>query len=509
MAQKSVLLSVDLGTTFTKAGAYSLKGELLATATRKAKSEMTDGNAFIQYGEAFLMDTVEVLREVVQQIGSVKIEAIGFTGQMAGMIGVDENFNAVTIWSGTIDGRQQKYMKDISDAYADRMLILSGTNSPFMASKIRWIQNEEPEQFAKVQKYLVLTGFVIGRLASLQITDAFIDKTYLTWTGLADLLHNDWSPELCYLIGIDIRRLPKVVPCNSVVGYLSPEYADMCGLPSGIPLVAGAGDKPAGCLAVGAFEQGMLVDECSSVGALSLCVNQFTPDLKFKTLEIIPSALPDQYYALSFLTGSGLASDWFVKTFGTGMEQEAMQQNKSIFDIFDEKAFLIPAGAQGLSSISVLWGRALPSQPYIKGAFIGHDWRHTPAHFYRAFLEGLAYEFGYFLWVMKRTYPDVALRQVRAIGGGAKSNLSRKIKTDVLALPYESISRSDSSLIGVTLLAGNAIGVFSDIKQTAMSFIEISHVETPDSSTVLFYQTQIEAYQKLLSDLEMIYRTKA
>ena len=71
--------------------------------------------------------------------------------------------------------------------------------------------------------------------------------------------------------------LPRIVDSNTVVARLSEEAADACGLRQGTPLVAGAGDKPAGAFGAGLVSPGLLIDESASFGALSLCVDNTSP----------------------------------------------------------------------------------------------------------------------------------------------------------------------------------------------------------------------------------------
>ena len=93
----------------------------------------------------------------------------------------------------------------------------------------------------------------------------------------------------------------------------------------------------------------------------------------------------------------------------------------------------------------------------MRGAWIGFTWTHTRAHFYRALLESIAYDFAQALEVVRDYFPDAAFSEVRVIGGGAKSPLWNQIKADVLGLPYVRLQREDVAALGCAIMAGHAV----------------------------------------------------
>ena len=111
------------------------------------------------------------------------VEAIGFSGAMGGAMGVDRNWQVAADWSIISDTRFYPYVTRMQNAQSRKILEQSGTNFPIMGPKILWWKEEYPELHARVAKYLVLAGFVIGRLGALPIEEAFIDRTYLHFTG--------------------------------------------------------------------------------------------------------------------------------------------------------------------------------------------------------------------------------------------------------------------------------------------------------------------------------------
>ncbi len=490
--RNNYIISIDVGTSYIKAGLYDSMGNCRRILNQKVPHLYTENGAFEQKGDDFVRLLFKILKNLDISSDLIKkdIEAIAFTGQMAGVIGIDKNWDASTIWSGTMDNRQNLMMADVIDA--DMVLKLSGTNFPFMAKKIKWFEKEHKVLYKNTSKFIGLSSYVIGKIADLKSKDAFLESTYLTWTGIADLKNRKWSQELCSMFQIDGDKLPFIVDATEIVGRLSKSAASSCGLPEGIPIIAGAGDKITGCIGSGAVQPGMLVEECASIAAMSFCNDEYKPDIKHKTLETIPSAIPGQYYYLYFISGSGLSMDWFVDNFAGEEKKIAQSKNSTIFKYLDKKAEKIPAGSDHLLCIGHLSGRALPFQPDVRGAWIGHSFLHNKIHFYRSMLESYAYEYKHCLDILKEEFQNLKFSDVRVIGGGANSDLWNEIKADVLGLNYERLEREDLSLLGTAIIAGSGTGIFDDIEKTAKNFAKVK-------KTIKYNKKQKEKYLKMSS----------
>jgi len=379
------------------------------------------------------------------------------------------------------------------------ILTLSGTNLPILGAKALWWENDHPELYRRIAKFVVIGGYIEAKLAGIPIGEAVIDRTYLNFTGIADLARDAWSQEICARFGIDMARLPRIVASNAVVGRLRPETAMECGLQAGTPIVAGAGDKPAGTLGAGLVAPGLLIDESASFGALSLCTDRYVPDASHRTLENLPSPLPGLFLPSIFLNGSGLTHAWFTDTFAAGEKREAAEAGAgaSAYDLLAEKAAKVPPGSEGLIALGLLGGRSYPSDPAIRGMWLGHSWFHGKEHFYRALLESFAYEYASVLAIMRENYPGLACDEIRVIGGGARSDLWNQVKADVLGVRYARLSRDDCAMLGAVLLAGSAVGIFTDLAAEAAAFTVTTRIYEPDPARTAHYARYVEIYRGL------------
>lgn len=494
-----LLMAVDLGTSFIKVGVYNTDSECIAVEIEPVKDYRPSPGVFIQKGEELFASVLACIKKVTAVLGdrAKNIEAMAFTGQMSGFMGVDEHWNDITTWSCSLDSRYMPYAERQMAQLKDQFLGISGTNFPQMAPKYEWFKTEFPEESKKIAKYLMISGYVIGKLGDLPIEDAVIDRTFTQWTGLADVRKDKWSEEICDAIGLDQKYLPRIVNSNDICGYLSESSAKETGLKAGIPLVSGAGDKPAGCLGAAIVTPGDMIFEASSYGEISCCVEEYRPDWEERRLDVIPSAVPGEFFATHFVAGSGITLDWFMNTF---VRHEGIS-TKEMFAEMEEKIAQIPPGCNGVMALGLLGGSSMPLDGVLRGLWMGYDWSHKKEHFYRALLESFTYDFSLAICSIERLYPEYKLDTVRIIGGGAKSQVWPQMCADVQGKTYHVLNREDVAMWGAALLAGNAIGVFGDLKETATAHVKVAKEFKPDPEKKAVYAKHMSLYEQYMVEL--------
>lgn len=501
---KTLLMAVDLGTSFIKAGIYDASSACVAEVMEEVKDYRPAPGIFIQKGEELFESVVQCMKAAALQLGdrAKDVEAISFTGQMSGFMGVDKDWNDITTWSCSLDTRYMPYADRQMSVLKDQFLGIGGTNFPQMAPKYEWFKTEYPDASNKIAKYLMISGYVIGRLGELDMEDAVIDRTYIQWTGLADVQNDRWSDEICHAVGLDQKFLPRIVNSNTVCGKLSAAAARMTGLTAGITLVSGAGDKAAGCLGSGSVCLGDMIFEASSYGEVSCCVPEYRPDFEERRLDVIPSAVPGEFYATHFVAGSGITLDWFINTFARRQGEDL----RTAFNNMGAKAAEIAPGSDGLMAIGLLGGSSMPSDGVLRGMWMGHDWSHRAEHFYRALLESFSFDFALCIKSMERLYPEYAGSPVRIIGGGAKDPVWTQMNADVTGRAYFTINRKDAAMWGASILAGNAIGLFPDLKQTALDHVKAVREYAPNGEMHKTYQKYVDLYAEYMVELRSFYK---
>ena len=510
MAQ-DYLIGVDLGTSVVKTGLYAAGGKLLAAATRPAPLHQPSPGVAEQSGEQFAAAAAATIGEVMSRVRAAPTQVAGlaFDGQMGGAMAVDHQFQPLTPWypSG-LDGRYLPYQQQLAERAGARLIELCG-DLPIMAPRMLWWRQEAPELYRRIAKVVTLAGYVAGRMAGLTAQQAFVDPSYLTWIGLGDTAAHRWSQELAETTGLGaegLAKLPRIVPATTVVGHLSREAAATCGLAAGVPVVAGAGDQAAGFLGAGMVESGQLIDVAGTFPVFGFGLRHYFADLDTRMLKPVASPVAaGEWYAMMYINGGGLTHRWFADHLAAPAEDTG----GPAFAELDAAAAEIAAGADGLLCVPHLMGRACPNQPDTRGAWLGFTWTHRRAHFYRALLESMAYEYALACAAVRASLPDIPLRAVRVIGGGAGSDLWNQIKADVLGLPYTRLALPDAATLGCALLAGHAVGLYPDMAATARHSAQPGRRFLPDAAAHQRYRPCVAAYREALHHLDGVFTALA
>lgn len=504
--EKTVLLAVDLGTSFIKVGAYDTKSCCIALEMEPVKDYRPEPGVFIQKGEELEESVMKCLCKVSERLGDRRkdVAAIAFTGQMSGFMGVDKEWNDITTWSCSLDGRYMPYAEKQMEKYRDMFLCTGGTNFPQMAPKYEWFKTEFPEESRKIAKYLMISGYVIGRLGDIPVEEAVMDRSYTQWTGLADVQNDRWSEEICQAVGLDTSYLPGIVNSNHICARLNREAAKITGLLEGIPLVSGAGDKAAGCLGAAIVDYGDTIFEASSYGEISCCVPEYRADIIERRLDVIPSAIPGDFFATHFVAGSGITLDWFIEQF----VRKTGKTSGECFAEMEEKMKAVAPGCGGVMAVGLLGGSSMPLDGSLRGLFMGFDWSHGPEHFYKALLESYTYDFTLAMQRIEQLYPEYPVHDVKIIGGGAKSPVWTQMCADVQDKTYVTLNREDVAMWGAAILAGNAVGVFGDLKETAKKYVRREKVYAPCPGMGEQYLKYMELYKEYTRELHHIFEKR-
>jgi xylulokinase len=487
------VIGADIGTMGTKTAVFDELGTLVAEAYEESALHYPRPGWVEQDPADFYTSVLRGIRLCLEKgkADPRRVVSLSIDGQMAGVCTVDEDWGTPTVYDSWLDTRCAPYI-DVMKAHEP--LIIAKTGGPVSFAhgpKILWWQRERPEVFGRIAKFVPPAGYVAGRLAGLKGNEAFIDYTYLHFSGFSETSAHMWSNDLCGLFGVPVTKLPRIVRPWDIVGKLTKEAAQASGLIEGTPIAAGMGDQPAGALGAGIVEAGMLYDVAGTASVLALCVDRYTPDVEYRTLFAMPSAVEGLWYPLAYINGGGLNLRWFRDEISPAEKCAFEKTGDDFYEAYDRKASCVKAGSEGLLFLPHLAGRVCPNDPSIRGLWAGFSWAHTKAHFYRSLLEGVAYEYGYYLKIVRELAPDVKFTQVRVLGGGSKSSLWNQIKADVLGLPYVRLNREEFAVLGSAIVAGHSVGLFPDIKSTAQAFIQPGDRIEPRG-------TQHEYYQKLL-----------
>ena len=240
------LIGIDLGTSSTKTVLFDEDGNVIASAGKDYPLYTPNNGWAEQKPEDWRNAALETIAKVVKESGvsADDIKGLGISGQMHGLVMLDENGDVIRpsiIWC---DQRTEKECEEITEKVGAERLIEITANpalTGFTASKILWVRNNEPENYAKCKHILLPKDYVryilTGEFAT-EVSDA-------SGMQLLDVPKRQWSDEVLEKLDIDKNLLAKVYESPEVTGTILPEIAEKTGLSTSTVVVGGAGDKQA------------------------------------------------------------------------------------------------------------------------------------------------------------------------------------------------------------------------------------------------------------------------
>lgn len=509
--QKKYLIGVDLGTSGTKAALYQIDGKLISDASVEVPLYYPKPGTVEQENDDFYTSAARTVKMCIQSSGidPKAIAAIAFDSQMAGVGLVDEDFKPVSRFDSWLDMRCQPFIEWMDKEAGDRITQLTGCPPTCdHGPKMLWWKHEHPEIYKRIAKFVMPGTYVAGRLANLKADQAFIDHTYIHFSGFSDGQKVIWSDELCELFGLDKNKLPKIIDPSEIIGEVAEESAVDFGLLPGTPIAAGAGDTAANALGAGIVNPGMLFDVAGTAAVLAGCTNKFVADTKNRALITMRSVINGLWNPLAYIGGGGLALRWFRDQFFKPIPGDGIPLQEELYPQMISMVESIPPGSEGLIFSPHLGGRICPSSPDMRGAWVGVSWSHTQAHLMRSILESIAYEYAYYLKILKDALPDLVFVVARVVGGGARSETWNQIKADILNVPYQRLKGSEFGTWGAAMIAGKAAGLIQDLASHAEQTAVLNGKPFyPSKSNHEAYIPLIERYIVLEQTLNKFYTT--
>lgn len=508
---KRFVIGVDLGTSGTKAALYAIDGHKVAEASAEVPIYYPKPGTVEQDDHDFYATAAQTVNAVINGSGidPRQVAAIAFDSQMAGVGMIDEYFQPPARFDSWLDMRCQPFIELMDSKAGDLVTRLTGCPPTCdHGPKMLWWKHERPEIYQRTSKFVMPVTYVVGQMAALKPEQAFIDYTFIHFSGFADSANTRWSKELCALFDLDTDKLPEIVEPWRVVGEVTESAARMFGLAPGTPIAAGAGDTAANALGAGIVEAGMLFDVAGTASVLAGCTDRFVADTQHRALLTMKSVIPGLWNPLAYIGGGGIALRWFRDQFYNALRGETRQNDEALYAEMIEKASTIPPGADGLFFSPHLGGRICPSSPRMRGAWIGASWSHSQSHFFRAILESIAYEYAYYLGILRELVPELQLVETRAVGGGARSSAWNQIKADVLGVPYQRLTGNEFGTWGAAMIAGKAVGVIDNLAEHAARTAQAEgEPAKPDAGRHLLYQPLVAKYIQMQSMLDTFFKS--
>ncbi|MEM7809425.1 MAG: FGGY-family carbohydrate kinase, partial [Planctomycetota bacterium] len=299
------------------------------------------------------------------------------------------------------------------------------------------------------------------------------------------------------MLKIDRAHLPDVVESTAQTGELHKEAAAALGLNENTPVFAGSGDVMTGAVGMGVVEQGLINANLGTGGVMAAHSDRVALDTNGQQpgrIATMCHAVPDAYVNFGCMLSAAGSLQWYADEFAEKPKGKAKPD--AVFDNLVKMAEKAPIGSEGLFFMPFLTGERCPyPDPDARACWIGMTRRTQPAHLVRSLIEGVTYNMGRMLEIM-RGEMGVNIRQVRTTGGGAKSAFWRQLQADIYDAPVATTNSEEGAAFGAALLAGVGLGNYKSVPAACKQLIKAGDVVRPKKRSAEAYKKYVEVYAK-------------
>jgi len=497
----SFLIGIDLGTSGVKTVLFDEGGKPIASSTVEYPLYQPNLGWAEQDPEDWWKATCESINNVVLKSGVDKreIKGVGLSGQMHGAVLLDKTDkvlrNAI-IWC---DQRSAAECEQITGLVGKERLVEITANpalTGFTASKIMWIKNNEPRIFEKTARILLPKDYIRLRLTgeyATEVSDA-------SGMQLMNIAKRQWSSEILSKLEIPQSMLGKMHESQEVTGRVTACAAAMTGLNEGTIVVGGAGDQAAGAVGNGIVKPGVVSSTIGTSGVVFAYTDKLTIDPEGR-VHTFCHAVPNTYHIMGVTQGAGLSLKWFRDNFCIEEMITSELSNIDVYKLLDAEADNIAPCSDGLIYLPYLMGERTPHlDPNAKGVFFGLTAKHTKPHFVRSIMEGVTFSLKDCLEII--TEMGVEVSEIRASGGGGKSNIWRQMQADVFGKSICRISSDEGPALGVAILAGVGAGIYKSVPEACQEVIKVKDSLSPNEDRIKKYNDFYNIYAKLYKSLK-------
>lgn len=482
-----MVLGVDVGTTAVKVVLLDREARPLRTAERPHPL-LTPHPGFAEEDPgAWWEGVLGGIREVLQGVGPGEVRALGVSGMVPALVLHGEDGRVLAPAPLQNDARAVAEIRELRERFGDEWLFArtgATWNQQVVAPKLLWFRRHRPEVWREVRWVSGSYEHIAFRLTGARYQEA----NWALESGLWDPKEGAWLAGVLEAVGASPALLGPVRLPLEVVGGVGREAAEATGLPEGLPVIAGSADHIAAALAAGLLSPGEAVVKLGGAGDFLYAVDRFDP---VRELFIDFHDVPGLFVLNGCMATTGSLLRWFRDAFRPGAS----------FSELDREAEGVAPGAEGLLVLPYFLGEKTPiHDPEARGTVVGLTLSHTPAHLWRALLEGVAYAYRHHVEVLEARGHRV--ERYFAVDGGARSPLWRRILASALEAPLAHLAGGErGSAYGVAFLAGVAAGLwgFQDLRR------EVAGVTEPEAAWTRVYRELYPLYRETYRRLKDLY----
>lgn len=467
-------IGLDLGTSGLKGLLVDRLGNVIKESNESYPVHYPRDGWSEQNPEDWIVATRKIVKTLSQGVEE-DIKGISIGGQMHGLVILDEQDNVIRpaiLWN---DGRTQKQTDYLNDVIGKERLSTLTANiafAGFTAPKILWMKENEPENFAKIAKIMLPKDYVAYMLTGVHSCD-YSDAS---GTLLLDVEHKCWSKDMCKICSVKEEWLPRLYESYEVTGKVLKEF----GLPNAV-FVAGAGDNAAAAIGTGTVKNGSCNISLGTSGTVFISGDTFSVDKK-NALHAFAHA-NGKWHLMGCILSAASANKWWL--------EDILKTNDYAGAIKD-----VSLGENSVYFLPYLMGERSPHNDVnARGAFLGMRANTTREEMNLAVLEGVAFALRDCVEVARSS--GIVVSKTAICGGGAKSEVWKKIIANVLNAEVVSLETEQGPSYGAAILAMVGTGEYATVKEATDRIVKEKSSVLPEKDLTEKYEAKYQKFKKL------------
>ena len=486
-------IGVDLGTSAVKLLLMDEKGEIKKIVSKEYPLFFSHPGWSEQNPKDWYEKSVEGIKELTADCDKSQVAGISFGGQMHGLVILDKDDNVIRpaiLWN---DGRTTKETDYLNNVVGKEKLSEYTANiafAGFTAPKILWVKENEPENFAKIEKIMLPKDYLAYKLSGTFCSEMSDASGML----LLDVKNRCWSGEMMEICGIKEEQLPKLYESYDVVGTLKKEVASELLLPESVKVIAGAGDNAAAAVGTGTVGDGMCNISLGTSGTIFISSKNFGVDENNALHSFAHS--DGHYHLMGCMLSAASCNKWWMDEILQTKEYGKEQSN--IKKLGENQVFYLP----------YLMGERSPhNDPKARATFIGMTMDTSREDMTQAVLEGVAFALRDSLEVARSL--GIQIERTKICGGGAKSPLWKQIIANVMNLKVDVIESEEGPALGGAMLAAVGCGEYVSVEAAAEALVHVVDTVEPTQELVDKYEERYQKFKKIYPTVKGLFQELA
>jgi xylulokinase len=458
---KKYLMGYDIGSSSVKASVIDIESGNLVASAGSPDIEMDIISKKAGWAEQNPEDWWKHVKLATAKIREKsgldlkQVEAIGISYQMHGLVIVDKDLKPIRpsiIWC---DSRAVEIGKKAFNSIGKSECFSKLLNSPgnFTASKLRWIIENEQENYGKIYKMMLPGDYIAMKLSGDIVTTYSGLSEGIMWNfkdgKIADFLLDHYK--------IPSGLLPQAGESFSLQGQVSQAVADEMGFEKGTKITYRAGDQPNNAFSLNVLDPGQVAATAGTSGVIYGVLDKPQYDEEERVnvfVHVNHTSKSNRFGVLLCLNGTGILNRWLKNSYGSegnkGFSYEEMNTLAAKADAGADGLFILPYGNGAERTLA---------NKNIGASIHGLNFNiHSHKHLFRAAQEGIIFGLNYGFKIMKKM--NVEIKTIRA--GYANMFLSplfQDIFASVTEVPLELYNTDGSQ--GAARGAGIGAGVYT------------------------------------------------